>query len=435
MATATPPPSGETTAPAEPSPSAASTPAANALSAEAPGLTAPAPVAPAADPQDSTPTAKIKTLMDRVQEFRSQHEKWEMAAFFFVGFVYDVLTLSRVDDTLTMVQQFVYLGVLATLLMLEQRHPEGVEPPKALAKVWRWREDAIHFFYGSLLSTFTLFFFKSASGLTALVFLVVMFGLLVANELPQFRQLGPIVRVALYSVCVSMYLAYVLPVILGRMNFWVFLLAQVLTGGVIYGLMRLLRRWNLLPGQVLIRQVAIPGFGVLVALVFLYLARVIPPVPLVVQYSGIYHDVKRVKDAEGLRYELYHERSKWKPWQKGEQDFLVRPGDKAYYFFSIFAPKGFSDYKVVVRWYYDHPQKGWTEHGKFVAPITSSGVERGFRSFAYTSNPKPGDWRVVLETEDGHEINRLSFEVEADERTEPRAFLKDEHKDIKKDKN
>jgi hypothetical protein len=115
---------------------------------------------------------------------------------------------------------------------MEQRYPEGTEPPKVLAKVWKWREDAIHFFYGSLLSSYTLFFFKSASGLTAFVFLVTMFGLMVANELPHFRQIGPVVRVALFSLCVSMYFSYVLPVIIGKANFWVFLLAQVLAGGV-----------------------------------------------------------------------------------------------------------------------------------------------------------------------------------------------------------
>ncbi len=436
MATATPPTPGETTATPEPAPSASnvvSPSAANALVADAPAL---APASAPADPADSTPTAKSLKLMDRVQEFRARHEKWEMAAFFFVGFLYDVLTLSRIDDGLTMVQQFVYLGVLATLLLLEQRHPAGTEPPKVLAKVWKWREDAIHFFFGSLLSTFTLFFFKSASGLTALVFLVAMFALLVANELPRFRQLGPVIRVALFSLCVSMYLAYVLPVAIGRMNFWVFLLAQVLTGGVVYGVMWLLRRWNILDARAALRQIAIPGFGTLVVLLCLYLVRVIPPVPLVVQYSGIYHDVKSEKTATGNRvYKLFHERSKWKPWQKGEQDFLVRDGDKAYYFFSIFAPKGFHWYTVRVRWYYDHPQKGWTAIGNGT-PLTiqNKGIERGYRSYAYTSNPQPGDWLAVLETEDGHEINRLSFTVEKDERTEPRTFLVDEHKDPEKKK-
>ena len=49
------------------------------------------------------------------------------------------------------------------------------------------------------MSAYTLFFFKSASGLTSILFLIVMLGLLVANELPRFRQLGPVVRLGLFG--------------------------------------------------------------------------------------------------------------------------------------------------------------------------------------------------------------------------------------------
>jgi hypothetical protein len=375
-----------------------------------------------ADPEDSTPTAKTGSLMERVQSWRQKNEMVEIAAFFFIGFVYDVLTLSRIDDTLTMVQQFVYLGVLATLLLLEQKHPEGVEPPKVLAKVWKWREDAIHFFYGSLLSSYTLFFFKSASGFTAFAFLVTMFGMMVANELPHFRKLGPVVRVALFSLCVSMYFAYVLPVIIGKANFWIFLLAQVLAGGAVYGLMRVLLNWHILDRVQALKQIAIPGFGVLVVALFLFVVRVLPPVPLAVTFSGVYHEVKAVNVAKGREYHLSHEPKWWKFWVKDDRDFLMRQGDVAYYFFSIFAPKGFDQYKVNVRWFYDDPQKGWKEMSSFSPTLRATGAERGLRYYALTRNLKPGDWYVVLETEDGHQINRQSFSVEKDERTEPRQF-------------
>jgi hypothetical protein len=364
-------------------------------------------------------------LFDRVQAFRAQHELAEMAAFFFIGFVYDVLTLSRIDDRFTIAQQAVYLGILAALLLADARFPAGTEPPRLLAKVWRFREDALHFFLGSLMSSYTLFFFKSASGVTAFFFLLVLFGLMVANELPRFRAMGPVVRVALFSLCVTAYFAYVLPVFVGRMGWWLFSLAVALGSLSIYGMMRLMRRW--LPDAEAIKwRVAVPGFGVQGLLLVLYLLRVLPPVPLAVQFSGIYHEVERAK-AEGgkVEYRLSHERAWWRFWHRGDQHFLARPGEKAFYFYSVFAPSGFERYKVRVRWQYDHPEKGWSDHGSFMADIKRSGSERGYRSFAFTSNPKPGDWRVMLETEEGHEISRLSFTVEADERTEPRVFALD----------
>jgi hypothetical protein len=95
------------------------------------------------------------------------------------------------------------------------------------------------------------------------------------------------------------------------------------------------------------------------------------------------------------------------------------------YFVSIFAPKGFSGYKVYVTWHYDDPKKGWRQFYRMPLPARSTGAEVGYRTYANLTNPREGDWLAVLETEDGHEINRLSFEVEKDERTEPRQFKVD----------
>ncbi|RUO91726.1 DUF2914 domain-containing protein [Corallococcus sp. AB018] len=377
------------------------------------------PGAAVADPDDLVSTEKTPTLVDRVQAFRAKYEKQEMALFFFAGFLYDVLTLSPVDDALTEVQNFVYLAILAGLLVLEQRYPEGVEPPKLLVKVWRFREDALHFLMGSLLSAFTLFLFKSSSGFTPLLFMAGMFGLLVANELPRFRQLGPVIRVAVFSLCVTLYFASLLPVLFGRVGWWIFTLSVVLGCGSIYGLLRVLKRWR--PDEkALLRTVAVPGFGAQALLLGCYFLGVIPPVPLAVQYSGIYHAVEKVPQSVYGTSGVYRLTSDEQPWWKvwtafhhGDQEFTARNGEQPVYFFRIFAPKGFESYYVVVRWFHDHPEKGWTALGKgYRAPVSSNGSEGGFRYYARPGIPlKPGDWRVVVETESGHEINRLNFTV------------------------
>jgi hypothetical protein len=375
----------------------------------------------AVDPDDLVATQKTPTLMEKVQDFRTRHEKWEMAVFFFGGFIYDIVSLSRIDDTLTQVQSFAYLLILTSLLLLEQRFPEGTEPPKLLAKVWRWREDAVHFLFGSLLSVFMLILFKATSGFTPYLFVVGLFALLVANELPRFRQVGPVIRVVLLSLCVTLYFACLLPVVFGRMGFWVFLLAVALGCASVFGLMRLIERWR--PDvEFLVRNVAIPGFGVQGVLLVLYLVGVIPPLPVAVQFADIYHKVERISPGVYQLSEV--DDSVWfKPWTWFGPDFVMQPGDKPYYFFRIFAPKGFAPYKVRVRWYYDHPDKGWTTSGNgFMANVSSNGTDGGYRYYATTSNLKPGDWRVVLETEDGHEIHRINFSVGPDARTEPRQY-------------
>lgn len=402
------------------------TPALEAHAAAAPRDIAPSATAAAA-PLGSghlTDAAKTATLVAKVQAFRARHEKWEMALFFFGGFIYDVLSQSRIDDTMTLVQNFLYLLVLSGLLLLEQRYPQGTEPPKLLARVWHWREGCVHFLFGSLLSVFMLLLFKSTSGVMPYLFVASLFALLVANELPRFRAAGPVIRVVLLSLCVTMYLICLLPVLIGRMGFWVFLLAVALASLTIFGLMRLIERRHP-DAKVLVRKVAIPGFGVQGALLMLYLVGVIPPLPVNVPFAGIYHDVKRIRP-DVYQLSSVDEVVWYKPTTWFGPDFLIRPGDKPHYFFRIFAPKGFAPYKVRVRWYHDHPEHGWTATGNgFLTTVSSNGADGGYRYFATTSSLKPGDWRVILETEDGHEIHRLSFSAGLDERSEPREFKRE----------
>jgi hypothetical protein len=383
-------------------------------------------------PEDLVPTEKTPTLKERVRDFRARYEKWELALFFFAGFAYDILTLPRIDSGFLLTKQGVYLGVLGLLLLVELRWSWGVEPPRWLARAWGFREGALHFFLGGLLSPYTLFYFKSASGLTAFLFLAGLFGLLVANELPRFRALGPVVRVGLYGFCLTSYFAYLLPVLLGYFSGRHFVAAAGLSCLVTLLITLLVRGWSG-DRRRMVRHVSLPGLGVQLLLLGLYAVKAIPPVPLSMLSSGIYHGVEVVKGPKGRDYRLLHEPSGWWPWQRGDQDFLARPGDKVYFFASVFAPGSFKPQypgdrgtRLVIRWSYDDPEKGWTRYPAYGdLYLEQGGREQGFRTFAYVTNPRPGDWRVSMETEDGREIGRLSFTVTPDTSTAPREFQVD----------
>lgn len=397
----------------------------------------PGPEAPAAEPVGplgvvSESSRKGPTLKERVKGFRTRHAKWELALFFFASFAYDIATLPRIDNRFALIKQGVYLGVLSLLLVVELRWTWREEPPRWLARVWRFREDALHFFLGGLLSPYTLFYFKSASGLTAFLFLSVVFGLMVANELPRFRAIGPVVRVGLFSFCVTSYFAYLLPVALGYYSGTLFMAAVAVSIEAILVLTLLVRWWSGNRRRTL-RYVTLPGLGMQALLLGLYLLKAIPPVPLSMFASGIYHGVEVVKGPRGKDYRLLHERSEWRLWEHGDQDFRARPGDKVYFFASVFAPTSFKPQhegdrgtRLVIRWYYEDPEKGWTEyHAYDDLYLEQGGRERGYRTFAYVTNPRPGDWRVSMETEDGREIGRLSFTVTPDDSPAPRQFKVD----------
>jgi len=364
-------------------------------------------------------------VVARVQAFRERHAMAEVATMLVAGFLFDVLTLSRIDDWSTLVQQGAYLFVLGALLLLEQRYALKVSAPTGWwAKVWRFSEEAIHFLFGSLLSSFALFYFKSASGWTSLLFLAVLFTLLIVNELPRFRALGPMMRVALYSLCLTSYLAYLLPVLAGVVRPWLFVIAVLLSCGVTLSYHLWVATWT---GSKVagLKNVVLPGVGVQVLLLALYFLKVTPPVPLSITQMGIYHDVQRQTGPGGIEYLLAHQRPDWKFWHRGDQHYLAREGDKVWVFVSIFAPKRFDD-QIVARWYFDDPMRGWVSRGDKVLTVKGGGRESGFRTNSYmTYRGVPGNYRVEITTLTGHVIGQMNLTVEKDPSSGERVYSYD----------
>ncbi len=309
--------------------------------------------------------------------------------------------------------------MLSGLLLWDQKYElQGREVKGFLGKIWRFRQDAIHFLFGSLLSSYALFYFKSASGLSSMAFLVGLFFLLLANESERFRSLGPSLRAGLLGFCVTSYLAYLVPVLVGFISPWLFVVAIGLASVGVWGAYRLHRRWTA-DRLLALKRSAIPGGAVQASLLALYLLHAIPPVPLSCEFIGVYHEVAR----EGGKFKLSHERPAWKIWQTGDQFFRARPGDKVYVFARIFAPTRFRD-QVKVRWSYDDPRLGWVPYDAIPLSIVG-GRDDGFGGYAFKANYQPGRWRVEIETADGRTIGQTRLWIEPDLSTEPREFQAD----------
>lgn len=355
-------------------------------------------------------------LRARFDAFYRRHEKSLPAAFFVAGFLFDVVTLGRIDDLFMVGQQALYLLIIGIYLFLEFAHQENqseteiTATQKPLIKklahpLWSYRELIMHFLFGSLLSVYTLFYFKSASFVSSFFFLFILVGLMIANELPKFQRLGPLMRFALFSLCLVSYFGYVIPIIYGSVGVIPFVLA-VLASSAVLGLFYyfLKRSLSRSPQPLAFRW----AFGVQVAFLILYFFQLIPPVPLSAQYMGIYHKIEKIEGD----YHLFYDRPFWKFWQNGAQTFLARPGDRIYVFARIFSPTRFRD-KISVRWLFKDPRQGWVSSDAIPMKI-SGGRDEGFRGYTFKQNYTPGDWRVQLETSDGREISRISFTVVPD---------------------
>jgi hypothetical protein len=341
--------------------------------------------------------------------------------------LFDYLLLHRIDSIPLLIHQGSYLILLTGLLALDHRYfVAGKDPEGLWGKILSFRHWVIHFFLGTLLNAFMIFYFKASSGFFSFLFILGLAVMIVINELPRFRALGPVLRVGLLSFSISSYLAYLLPVVTGYLSSWQYFLAIAVGCGMTVGLWKMFRRFTHDPNWTFRRAVA-PGLIVQGTLLLLYLAQVVPPVPLSLKYIGIFHDVKRAPAGEQRgAYQLSYVEppSMWphiRIFEFPGNVIFARRGDNAWAFIRLFAPRHFSD-RVGFAWAYHDPKQGWVDIGAPFFLELRDGGEHGWPTFAYQAVAKAGEYRVRIVTADGREIGRKTFEVIADPSTEDRTF-------------
>jgi hypothetical protein len=358
------------------------------------------------------------SVKNRFLEFYQRNELLVSLAVFLFGFIFDVMTLGRIDDLLNLIQQSIYLFILGTLLIYEIKINQGTSTlsPKA-SRFWQYHDLIVHFLFGSLLSAYTIFYYTSASALTSFIFILLLAGLMLANEIPRFQQLGTPVRIILFTICLLSYFSFFYPILMGhvgRIPFWLGFISSLIVLVVIWKV-----NFQTENNDYIKRKILIPSLAVHLFFLTGYYLSLIPPVPVAVKKIGIYYDVIKL-DGE---YQGKHLRPYWKIWGQGSQQFLARTGDKVNVLLSIFSPARFND-KIFLKWYSQHPKKGWTLEDSISLTILG-GRDDGFRGFGTKRNFHPGKWRVLVETTDGREVGRISFIIVQDQSEDLREFQTD----------
>ncbi len=361
----------------------------------------------------------VSTLIHAKNRFLSFYQKNEVmvsAAVFAAGFVFDLLTLGRVDDLFNLTQQAIYLMILGTLLIYEIKIKLGtLTLGEKLARFWQYHDLVVHFLFGSLLSAYTIFYYTSASALTSLAFITLLAGLMLANEIPRIQKLGLPVRVILFNICLLSYCAFLYPILMGHVGvvpFWLGLLTSV---AILWGVWKINFKSLGFP-TLLKRHVLTPALGVHLFFVLGYYFSLIPPVPVAVKKIGIYYNVTKVED----KYLGQHLKPFWRFWDHGSQQFYTRDGDKVMVLLSIFSPGRFED-QVFLKWYFHDPKLGW--HLEDTIPLSIlGGRDEGFRGYGSKQFYAYGDWRIIVETSDQREVGRIALTIMKDPSLDERIF-------------
>ena len=340
---------------------------------------------------------------------RTRYSRFEPAAFFFGGVVWDATTLRRIDALIDNVFLSVYLVVLGALIVAAVLVQSGRTSHRLLLKYREALPAVIQFFMGALFSAYVVYYFQSSSWTSTSVFLFLLLGLLVANEFVHRKRFNVYLLFGLYYLAAFSFFVFFVPVVTKTMTYLTFMAGGILSLGLVAGMLQFLRRKDAFesPKQFAFLLVLI---GMVFALMNLfYLKDWIPPVPLALRHAGIYHDVSRNGDVMELQYE----NPPWyRFWIEDDREFHYMEGDAVHCFAAVFAPTRLRK-ALYHEWsYFDEGRKEWVQTDRMRYEIEGL-RDTGYRWYSRKRNLMPGRWRVDIRTSDGRTLGRVGFQVEA----------------------
>jgi hypothetical protein len=378
---------------------------------------APEPVAPV-QPGRIPLSARARAVQERAREAmeiaRQQAQVWIhrahvyerhiSAASMVGGFIFDNWILGRPDVAETQLIYLFYLSMafvsIALLHLMEVR-----DLGERYSRVRFLLVLATQFSFGSLWSALLIFYSRSAVIATSWPFMLMLFALFIGNEVLSKYFTRIVFSLILLFFILFALAVFVLPVYVHAIGPWVFAASGGLAWITFILYMRIIR-W--IGGKKFFkdRGAAFAGAAGVYALVnLLYIADLIPPLPLALTNSGVYHAIAKKGDFYSTTGEVP---DPWYiAWRKPPVVHIPK-GQPVYLFSSVFAPVKLHT-KISHRWqWYSTKKKSWLTRS-VVTFAVNGGRDGGYRGYTVKRNPLDGQWRVDITTVDNRLIGRVNF--------------------------
>lgn len=346
--------------------------------------------------------------LQRIIPWVKTNERHLSSLALILGFIVDSLTLRRVDLLLENVVLVSYLGIAAVsiiavnLVDAERLRGSIAKVSGSLAPI------ALQFAFGGLFSAFFIFYTRSAALGESWLFLAFLLVLLVGNERFRERYTRLVFQMTVFFITLFSFFIFSVPVVLGVMGAWVFIVSGLVSLFVMGVLSIFLERTAPKRFLAVRRLVFVWVGGSYFVINILYFANIIPPIPLALKDSGVYHHVTRT--ALGS-YEVLDESRSFLETIMPYRKVRVVPGEPVYAWSAVFAPTKLST-TVLHRWqYFDEEKSSWVTTTQ--VPFTvSGGRDGGYRGYSLKTALAPGKWRVDVITPRGQVVGRMKFVVE-----------------------
>ncbi len=269
----------------------------------------------------------------------------------------------------------------------------------------------MQFFFGGILSTYLVFYFRSADIFSTWPFILLLVLAFWANESLKRHYVRFSFQISLFFLSIYSFAIFLVPVVLHQINAKVFLLSGILslifiTLFVVILLFFIKDKFNKDENESK-KLVAFLIIGIFALVNFLYFTNLIPPIPLSLKDAGMYHSIE--KNADG-NYDVTYEDYGWKGYFNLYKNFNEVVGSPIYAYSAIFSPKELN-LTIVHEWqYYDAKQNKWITSSIINLPLVG-GRDGGFRTYSVRYNLPAGKWRVLVKTQGGLTIGSIRFNI------------------------
>lgn len=345
--------------------------------------------------------------LPRVRDFYVRYERPIASASLIFGFIFDAVTLTQVDALRDNLWVTLNLLVVAVIIILLNRAENENTVGEGSSKRHFWLVTVMQFSFGSLLGTFLIFYFRSATLAASWPFLLLLLIAIIANDHFKKHYERLTFQISFFFLSVFAFSIFLVPILLNRIGAFVFILSGIVSLLVLWFYLMALAYFaheRFHRSRPLLRRAIASIF---IGINILYFTNIIPPIPLSLTDTGIYHFIFR--DPVGDYIVGYEDPSFWKYFHL-YPDFHLPPGGSAYAYSAVFSPASFNT-PIFHEW-----QKEDTATGRWVTKSrirlsASGGRSGGFRTYSEKSDLSEGKWRVNVETERGQILGTIRFRV------------------------
>lgn len=348
-----------------------------------------------------------KSFFARVRGWYAKIERPFSSISLIGGFVFDALTLKRVDLFWENFWVVIHLVIVGLCILIINRIGADEADADNPDKADFWLVNVMQFFFGGLLSTFLVFYFRSGNLFVSWPFYLLLIAAFAANERLKKHYARISFQISLFFLSLFSFSIYLTPIVLHSLGAFTFLMSGAVALAILWLFLiflRLTTRKNLKPAR---RIVLASVLGIFTAMNALYFLNFIPPIPLSLKDADIYTTFAVNGPGD---YTAGHEDQGRFSFFKLSDDIHLVPGNPLIAYSAVFSPTALN-VGIIHEWQYFEPVSGaWITKSRVPLSVYG-GRDGGYKTYSVKYGILPGKWRVNIQTARGAILGRLDFNV------------------------